>query len=84
MRVNMSLPEDLVKRLDEYAKENYTSRSGLVSLACNQFLLARDVRKTLIHVQAAMDSIAKTKQLSEEDAKQLDDFCRLLAMMNVG
>ena len=36
MKVNISLDDELMKRLDDYADRNYMSRSGLISLACTQ------------------------------------------------
>ena len=38
MKVNVSIDEELMARIDRYADENYMSRSGLITLACTQYL----------------------------------------------
>lgn len=30
-RINITLEDDIIKRIDQYAKENYTSRSGAIT-----------------------------------------------------
>lgn len=38
MKVQVSLDEKLVERIDNYAFANYMSRSGLISFATTQYL----------------------------------------------
>ena len=38
MKFNVSMNDELFQRLDEEAKKNYLSRSGLVSLAVTKYL----------------------------------------------
>lgn len=45
MRVNFNVPDELVARLDAYAKENYSSRSSVMCQACDQFLTAKEMQK---------------------------------------
>lgn len=82
MRVNVIMPEDLISRLDEYARENHISRSALICMSSSQFLMAHEMRNTLREIKNAMKSIAETKELTEEQSKQMDDICRAIALMN--
>ena len=41
-RVTISFPVDLLEKIDAYADENGATRSGIVSLACKQYLIAVD------------------------------------------
>lgn len=82
MRINVTMPEDLISRLDEYAQENHVSRSALICMASSQFLMAHEMRSTLREIKNAMKSIAETKDLTEEQSKQMDDICRAIALMN--
>lgn len=77
MKVQVSLDDELMKRLDSYADENYMSRSSLVSLACTQFLNAADVSRAVRELSLAMQKIAQTGDIDEDTRKQLDDFERL-------
>lgn len=38
MKLSISLNDVLVKMIDEYAEENFLSRSGAISKACNKLL----------------------------------------------
>ena len=37
-RINISIDEELLNKIDSYAKKRYLSRSGLISLALSIFL----------------------------------------------
>jgi metal-responsive CopG/Arc/MetJ family transcriptional regulator len=77
MKVGIALDDELMKRIDAYADENYMSRSGLISLACTQFLNAADVTKAIKDMALAMRKIADTGNIDNETMKQLEDFERL-------
>lgn len=47
MKVQMSLNDELVQRLGKYAKENYLSRSAVMSIAVNQYLNLADKESKL-------------------------------------
>jgi metal-responsive CopG/Arc/MetJ family transcriptional regulator len=38
MKINVSMPEDIIKMLDESARENNSSRSALLTLAAKRYL----------------------------------------------
>ena len=37
-RINITIDEELLNKIDSYAKQSYLSRSGLISLALSIFL----------------------------------------------
>lgn len=74
MRVNMNMPENLVARLDEYAKENYSSRSSVMCQACAQFLTAQEAKKMFNQMTLLLKKITDTETIDEETKKQLDEF----------
>lgn len=75
-KVNISIDDGLLKRVDDYAAENYTSRSGVFTMAANEFLSQRDYLLFVKKLSFALDKIAETNTLSEEDKKLLEDFQR--------
>lgn len=81
MKVQISLDDALVNRIDSYADSNYMSRSGLISLACTQYLNSADVIRAVCEMSVAMKKIADVGTVDEETKKQLDDFQRLSAML---
>ena len=81
MKVQITLDDELMKRVDEYADENYMSRSGLLSLAVTQYLNAADVTKAVKDMAIAMRKIADTGKVDAETMEQLEDFERLSKML---
>lgn len=74
MRVTMTLNDELLKRLDTYAKANYMNRSSVVSFACNQFLMANELQSLMVDVKRAMQKIADCGTVSEEQMKEFEKF----------
>lgn len=81
IKVGITLDEDLLRRVDDYAEENYLNRSSLISLATTQFLNASDVTKAVCDMAFSMRKIADTGKLDDETMKQLEDFERLSKML---
>ena len=81
IKVNITLDEELMRRVDEYAEENYLNRSSLVSLATTQFLNAADVTKAIKDMAFAMRKIADNGEIDDETRKELEDFERLSRML---
>jgi metal-responsive CopG/Arc/MetJ family transcriptional regulator len=77
MKVNITLNDELVSRIDCYADDNYMSRSGLVSLACTQFINQADVTKAIKDMALSMRKIADTGIVDAETKEKLEDFERL-------
>lgn len=81
IKVNITLDEELMRRVDEYAEENYLNRSSLVSLATTQFLNAADVTKAIKDMAFAMRKIADCGEIDDETKRELEDFERLSRML---
>ena len=80
-KVQITLDDKLLERVDTYADENYMSRSGLLSLAATQFLNAADVSRAVKDLSLAMKKIADTGTLDHETMEQLEDWERLANML---
>lgn len=81
MKVTISLNDELMSRIDQYGKENYLSRSGLISLACTQFLNASEVTNAIKNLSFCMTKIADTNQIDDETQKELDDLKRVINLL---
>lgn len=79
-KVNVSLPSDLLDRMEKYSKANNITRSGLVALSVSQYLNAVE---TLPDIQALVGSMAAVfdgtlkGELSPQEQK--DRFNRIQA-----
>lgn len=81
MKVNVSLDDELMKRIDNYADENYMSRSGFISIACTQFLNTQDALKAVKEMAFCMRKIADAGKLDHETMEQLEDFERMCKLL---
>lgn len=81
MKVQITLNDALMERVDAYADENYMSRSGLISLAVTQYLNTAEVTKAIKEMAVCMRKIADNGTVDHETMKQLEDFERLSKML---
>lgn len=77
IKVQITLDEELVARIDSYADDNYMSRSGLISVATAQFLNQQEAVSAVKSMSLAMRKIADTGTLDEASMKELEDFERI-------
>ena len=80
-KITISLDDELVKRVDNYADENYMSRSGLLSLAVTQYLNSADVTRAIKEIAFAMRKIADEGVIDDDTRRQLEDFERLAKVL---
>lgn len=81
MKINISIDDELLKRIDSYADDNYMSRSGLFSLAVVQYLNQQEAFKAIRDMSLCMRKIADTGKVDHETVEQLEDFERICKMI---
>lgn len=79
-KINISIDDSLLERLDRVADENYMSRSGLISQSVIQYLNQFEIVLAIKSMGIAMNKIAEQGEVDEETQKQLDDFERICRM----
>ena len=80
-KVNITISDDLLKRIDEYADDNYTSRSGLISIATAQYLNANETMGLVKNLSLAIGKIADTGVVDDETMEMINDFERFTKMV---
>ena len=83
MKINITMNDELLARVDEFAKEQYTSRSGLISQAVVNYLNQQEAMKMLRMMSKAMQRIAETGTIDEDTQRELDDFHRICQMLGL-
>jgi metal-responsive CopG/Arc/MetJ family transcriptional regulator len=81
IKVQITVDEELLARVDEYAEDNYMNRSGLFCLATNQFLNAQAATKAVVEMAIAMRRIADKGEVDEETLNQLEQFEKMCKVM---
>lgn len=82
-KVQISVDDELLKRIDNYSDRNYLSRSGLITLACSQYLNQAEVVTAVKDMALCMRKIADAGTVDDETQKQLEDFERLAQLLTV-
>ena len=80
-KINISLDDNLLERMDMYAEDNYMSRSGLVSISVAQYLNANEVMTLVKDMSLAMRKIADSGTIDSETEQKLEDFERISKML---
>ena len=75
-KINISINDELLARVDNYADDNYTSRSGLITTAITEYLNARETVMLVKNLSLAIGKIAETGDVDEETLKMMEDFER--------
>lgn len=78
MKIQISMNEDVLKRVDQYADEHYMSRSGVITQACIQILNQDDLMKALRSMTVSMKKIADKGMFSDEVMKDLENWKAIL------
>lgn len=81
MKINITLDDKLLSRLDNYADDNYMSRSGLISLACTQFLNSAEVVGVVKEMGATINKIADMGGVDDDTQKQIEDLGRTMRFL---
>lgn len=81
MKVQITLDDELMHRIDAYADENYMTRSGLISFSCVQFLNQQEVFSLVKQMSVTLQKIAETGNVDAETRRELDDYERLCRMI---
>ena len=78
IKVNVSIDEALLRRMDAYADENGMTRSGLFCMAVRQYLDALEMMPATKNMLISLTQLAQKSaggQISDEELKaQLDDI----------
>jgi len=81
-KINISIDDELLRRIDDYADSAYQSRSGLIALACSQLLDQRDAMKAMAKLPDLIKSYANG-DLTDDEKKKLEVLETLSASMSL-
>lgn len=82
MKANISLDDELMGRIDEYAAANFMTRSGFISFACNQYLNELAVSKALSDMALSMRKIADSGKVDAQTMQELKQFEKIVEMIS--
>lgn len=71
MRVQISIDDNLLEKIDEYAKKNYLSRSGFISMASVQYLNQLEVADAMHQLNFLLEKLVLEGKADDETKKQM-------------
>ena len=80
-KVQISIDDELLARIDNFSDNNYMSRSGLITQACVQYLNEAEIVVLVKDMSLAMRKIADTGKVDHETMDQLEDFERICKVL---
>ena len=74
LKINITINDDLLKKVDSYAKSNYLKRSSVVSLALLDYLDKYEYFFAVSCLSLALKKIASTGKIDAESVKRIEVF----------
>ena len=84
MKVQISIDDDLMNKIDVYAEKNYMSRSSLFAVAANEYVNARAYISAMQDIALAYQEIAKKNKLDDDAMAELEKINILVYMFRQG
>lgn len=84
-KLTISINDDLLASIDDYAEKNYMTRSGFISFCCNQFLVAQRLQSALGEMTVCLRQVAdsvldgKVDESALKQLQQYEAFVKLLS-----
>ena len=72
IKLNITMPDTLLKTVDDYAQRNAMTRSGLLCLAVSQYIQAQEAMPSINNVFALMGSLAKCAASGGVDSAEFE------------
>ena len=84
MKLQISLDDELVSRIDNCADRNYMTRSGFISQACVQFLNQNELVSSINRISYAVLKASENNEIDEDTRRQLEEFQIMVKVMTGG
>lgn len=81
MKVTISIDDALMERIDNYADENFMSRSGFITFACNEYLKQQEAFKLVRQMSNTMKLIADKGGVDAEVLAQLEQYEQVMNLI---
>lgn len=78
MKVQLTLNDELIERIDRFNESHYMTRTGFVTMACVQYLAQQEMFELLKDMRKCVNAIKDNKELTQEQLDELQGFAELL------
>lgn len=81
-KIQITVDRELLEKIDAYAKDHFTSRSGVFSLGASQLITTAEMKDAIKTMSLSMKKIADEGKVSEEDLEKMRQFMGFAAVFN--
>lgn len=81
MKLQISMDDDLLARVDECADKRYMTRSGFIAQACLQVVNQDEIVRAINRVSYAVMKAAENNEIDDETKKELEQFELMVKLM---
>lgn len=83
-KISISLDDGLIDRIDRAAEMSYISRSGLISVACTQYINSTELIYSVNEMALCFRKIAEQGAVDDETYAKLEDLERVCKLFVTG
>lgn len=76
-KISISIDDTLLEKIDDYASENYLTRSGFITLVSKNYLSQQEALKTLSSLRSALDIVKDTGELDPKSEADIQAFMQI-------
>lgn len=80
-KINISIDDELLEKIDNLAEDNFTSRSGFISMGMNEFVKSKEIVSAIKSMSVSMAKIATMGTIDEDTQKELEAFQVICGMI---
>ena len=81
MKINITVPDELLERVDNYCEANYLKRSTVFQWGVAQLVNQREAVQALSSMAMTLRKIAEEGKIDEETQRELADFERVCQLI---
>lgn len=81
MKINITVPDELLERVDRFCEDNYLKRSTVFQLGVAQFVNQREAVQALSSMAVTLRKIAEEGKIDEDTQRELADFERICQLI---
>ena len=81
MKVQITMADELMGKVDEYADANYTTRSGFITQAVSAYISSLEIQSLVKGMALAMNKIADKGEIDKVTMHELEDFQRVCELL---
>ena len=81
-KVQISIDETLLKKLDDFADRSFCTRSGAIAMAVSQLVMQDELQRSIRTMAMAMQRIAENNEIDEQSKQELAQLQAVAAMIS--